>query len=394
MSMTRDEWREVADAIDRLAPELIEFRHALHRDPEVGLQTPDTRAAIAAMLQRTSIRIRPPLLGTDLIGELPGGTARTLCLRADMDALPLTEHTGLPYQSRRPGRMHACGHDGHSAILVGAALVLDRFRDRLPVTVRFIFQPGEETVCGGRDLVARGACDQAEAAFALHGWRGLPAGCVATRPGVFFAAAGFFRIELTGKGCHGSQPEAGNNPIPCAAAVIRDLQDFHRRVSAEETSVVSVCIVRAGDTSNVIPDMAAIEGTFRYLTTEAGDRLEAGIRAIVAAQAQAGGVSARIVCERPYALPVINSPDGFERVRRAARAALPAGYWREWPAPVMGSEDFAFYLAKCGGAMFFLGLGESSEPLHTERFDFNDAAVVPGVRMMSRLALDYDCAGA
>jgi amidohydrolase len=394
MSISCDEWGEVAACIDRLAPELIEFRHALHRDPEVGLQTPDTRAAVAAMLQRTSVRIRPPLLGTDLIAELPGATSRTICLRADMDALPIAEHTGLPYQSRREGRMHACGHDGHTAILVGAALALDRFRDRLPVTVRFIFQPGEEIVCGGRDLVERGACDNAEAAFALHGWRGLAAGCVATKSGAFFAAAGFFRIELTGKGCHGSQPEAGNNPIPCAAAIIRDLQDYHRRVSAAEKSVVTVCVVRAGDTSNVIPDTAVIEGTFRYLSTEAGDRLEAGIRAIIEGQAKAGGISTRIVCERPYSLPVINSPDAFERVRRTARAALPADAWREWPAPVMGAEDFAFYLAKCGGAMFFLGLGESSEPLHTERFDFNDAAVVPGVRMMSRLALDYDCAGA
>lgn len=390
MTVSRDEWREVAEYIDRLMPEVIEFRHALHRDPEIGMQTTDTRAAIAAMLQRSALRIRPPLLGADLIAELPGATSRTICLRADMDALPITERSGVPYQSCRPGVMHACGHDGHSAILVGAALALDHFRDRLPVTVRFIFQPGEEVFCGGDDLVARGACDNADAAFALHGWPGLPAGCVASRSGVLFAAAGFFRIELTGKGCHGSQPEAGNNPILCAAAVIRELQNYHRRVAAAEKSVVSVCVVKAGDTTNVIPETAVIAGTFRHLTAEAGDRLEAGIRAIAAAQAESSGVRAEVVCERSYALPVINSPDGFERVRRAAQAVLPAESWRECAAPVMASEDFSFYLARCGGAMFFLGLGETVPTLHTDRFDFNDAALAPGVRTMVRIALEYD----
>ena len=389
MSISRDEWREVAAYIDGVAPELIEFRHTLHRQPEIGLQTPDTRAAIAAALAGTSARVLPPLLGHDLVVELPGRSARTICLRADMDALPITERTGLPYQSCRPGAMHACGHDGHSAILTGVVRVLDRFRDRLPVSVRFVFQPGEEIVCGGRDLVDRGVCRGVEAAYALHGWRGLPVGTVASRPGILMAAGGFFGLTLTGKGCHGSQPEAGNNPIPCAAAVISDLKDYHDRVASPEGGVVTVCVVRAGQTSNVIPDAAVIEGTFRYLSTDMGDRFEAGIRDIGTCCAEARGIRAAFECRRRYGLPVTNTPAGYERVREAARAVLPEGSWREWPAPVMGSEDFAYYLAASGGAMFFLGLGETHASLHTEQFDFNDAALVPGVRLLSRLALEY-----
>lgn len=386
--MNTDDWAdELRRHVKQVLPAVREFRHTLHQEPEIGLLTTATRAAVAAKLAGTAVRVRPPLLEADLIGELPGRSGRTICLRADMDALPIVEATGLPYQSRRPGAMHACGHDGNTAVLTGTALVLDHFRDRLPVTVRFIFQPGEEIVCGGRDLVARGACDNAEAAFALHGYTGLPVGCVATRQGPLFAAGGFFRLVITGKGCHGSQPESGNNPILCVAALIRDLQACHRTVNASDGAVLSVCTLQAGEATNTIPDTAAVAGTYRFLTTEAGDRIEAAIREAAAAQAAASGTQVAVTCERPYALPVLNTAAGFARVRAAARAVLPESQWREWPKPSMGNEDFAYYLRDREGAMFFVGMGERSASLHSPNFDFNDDALEAGMLTMAAIAL-------
>lgn len=381
--------REVAEFVARLVPEVTAFRHALHQAPEVGLQTPQTRAAVLARLEKTTLRVRPPLMGTDLIAELRGGGTRTICLRADMDALPIREATGRKYESRCPGAMHACGHDGHTAILVGTALTLDHFRDRLPVTVRFVFQPGEEIVCGGRELVARGACEGAEAAYALHGWPNLPVGAVAVREGPQLAAGGFFKVCATGKGCHASQPESGRNPIPCVAEMAAKLAAYHTQVRAEDGSVVSVCMVHAGDAANTIPPTATMEGTFRYLSVEAGDRIEAGIRAIVEAAAQAAGVRAEVTFDRAYALPVINTAEGVARVEAAARAGLPAEAWRPLKRPAMGNEDFAFYLDGRQGAMFFLGLGETSPAIHTPAFDFNDECLAAGIRMMSLIALGY-----
>ena len=193
--------------ISEILPEIIELRHQIHKEPEIGLTTAATRQKVLERLSRTNLTIQNPLLENDLLADLDGHNQRRICLRADTDALAIREQTGLEYQSQIPGAMHACGHDGHTAILTGTALVLNALQEYLPISVRFIFQPGEEMLCAGKTLVSKGACDGSEAAFALHNWPGLPIGRITSKTGPLFAAAAMFTIELTGHGCHGAMPE-------------------------------------------------------------------------------------------------------------------------------------------------------------------------------------------
>ncbi len=363
--------------IDAWLPEITELRHALHREPELALQETQTRAKLHAALVGERLDFRAPLLGTDLIAETGAGS-RCIALRADIDAIPVLEQTGLPYASINTGIMHACGHDGHMAMLVGAAKVLARLADALPQRVRFIFQPGEEVRAAGRDLVARGACDGVDEVYAVHGWAGLPLGAVGSRVGPLLAAASFFDITLIGQGCHGAQPERGNNPIPIAAALVRRLLDEHRRLNQRDGSVISVTAFNAGSNGNVIPDRARLQGTCRYLRPEMADEMESVIR--TASESVAAAVE--LTYTRSYELPVMNTEAGVAKIRRAA-----GDQYIELPAPSMGAEDFAYYLPGREGAMFLLGQGEDACSLHTSTFDFNDATLAAGIRMYCLLAL-------
>ena len=373
--------------VECVLPEITQIRHRLHAEPELGLETETTAYAIRRLLADASVSLWQPLMGNDVIGEIGGGGDRTICLRADIDALPIQEESDLPYRSTIPGRMHACGHDGHTAMLLGAAMVLDKLRDRLPVGVRFVFQPGEEVWCAGRELVARGACDSCEAAYAIHGWPGLPLGCVSTRVGPLFAAGAHFDIRVRGKGCHGAMPEAGNNPIPIAARIVEALRRMHVEMSAEDGTVVSTCVFQAGSSSNVIPETALVRGTARYLAREKADRVENAIRSVAIEAAHEACAEVEIDYDRSYDLPVINTRKGVDAVRRIARSYMPASTWREAEHPTMGMEDFAFYLQGREGAMVWLGLGESAPGLHSPVFDFNDGVLGTGILLLCLLAL-------
>ncbi len=366
-------------------PSLAAFRHRLHQHPELALQEVRTRAAIREMLAETAIHWWNPLLGTDLIGELPGASDRVIVLRADIDCIAAEEQSDLPYRSCVPGVMHGCGHDGHVAMLVGAALALDAVRERLPVTVRFVFQPGEEMACAGKDLVAAGACRDAEAAYALHGWPGVPAGVFSSRPGVLFAAGALFTCTMQGRGCHGAMPERGCNPIPVAARLITCLQALHDRLHAAEGAVLSVCQAHAGSSGNVIPDSASVQGTYRYLRAELGEEIVREIRAICRRLARRSGVAITVNITHAYPLPVVNTPAGYARARDIVETHWPDGAWREAEAPTMAMEDFAFYLPERDGAMIWLGVGESAPPLHAPNFNFPDAVLVDGALLLSLL---------
>ena len=367
--------------------DIIALRHALHREPELALQETQTRAKILQALDGTSLQLWEPLLGTDVIAELPGRSPRAICLRADIDAIPVQEMTGLDYASCIPGRMHACGHDGHTAMLVGAARVLDRLRDALPFTVRFIFQPGEEVVAAGKTLVELGACRDAEAAYALHGWAGLPLGSVCSCPGVMFAAGSMFSITVQGKGGHGAHPEKGNNPIPIAARIVERLLAQHVKINAETKSVITVCAFQSGASGNVIPETATLQGTSRYLDIASGDEIEQAIRTIAIETAADAGATVDIVYTRSYGLPVVNTMAGYEAVRGISKAVLPAGHWIEMSVPTMGNEDFAYYLTGREGAMFFLGNGMDSPQVHTPFYNFNDEIIPVGMLMHCLLGL-------
>jgi amidohydrolase len=373
----------VRSRIQTLLPQITEFRRQLHADPEVGLDTKRTSHKIHEALKNTTLIFRPPLLGNDVVGDL-GDAPRKILLRADIDALSIDENAERPYKSVTPGRMHACGHDGHTAMLVGAALVLDSMREHLNVGVRFAFQPGEEVICAGRTFVERGACDGCEAAYAIHGWPGLPVGCVTSREGPLFAAGSHFTIQLTGKGCHGALPEKGNNPIPPAARIVSELARMHTQANAKDGSVVSVCSFQAGDSSNVIPDTATILGTFRYLDPAVGNNLEEGIRKTVIEAATDANLTQHTVLDSAYDLPVINTAHGYRLVKQLAERHA---QWREAERCHMTMDDFAFYLRGREGAYFLLGLGESCQALHSQAFDFNDEALETGILMYSLIAL-------
>ena len=381
-ALVNDIRKEVAAVI----PSLVLLRHTLHASPEMGTDLPRTRETVAAALADLDLAVREPLLVSDLVADLDIGSPRTVCLRADMDALPIQEESDLPYRSIRDHCMHACGHDGHTAALVGAATVLARLRDRIPCNVRFVFQPGEEVLGHGKELVARGICDGTFAAYAFHGWPGLPVGVIASRPGPIAAAGAFFTCAFTGKGCHGALPETGANPIPVAGLAAERLQSLHDELNRELGAVVSVCSFHAGEGFNVIPDKATLAGTFRYLEELQGEEIERRIGVAVSRAAEGSGVSASVDVDRTYDVPVINDEECFDLLRGYAEDLLPAGSFLEIPKPSMVTEDFAFYLKDRAGLLFCVGMGEDRPALHTPLFDFNDGALSNAVTMLCLLA--------
>lgn len=373
-------------AVDRCLPAARALRQALHACPEIALKERRTRELLARALGTLPLRVATPLLGTDLVATLDAGARRTVGLRADMDALPIREETGKPYQSAIPGMMHACGHDGHVACVAGAAMTLCDLRDRLDVNVRFIFQPGEEAVGAGYDLVEKGVCDGLAEVYALHANPSYPVGHVASRPGPLLAAAGFFEMEFRGVGCHGATPQAGRNPIPAASAVVARLEELHRRLNRSRGMVVSVCRLAAGTMNNVIPDTARVGGTFRYLEAADGTAVQKAIREAAEEAARDAGVQAKVELDVRYQLPVLNDAGAFDRFERLAKQYLPAGSFERVAEPTMFGEDFAYYLRDRPGLMFWLGMGTGGPPLHSPRFDFNDDALRHGIMMLCLLA--------
>jgi amidohydrolase len=332
----------------------------------------------------------PPFLGTDVVAILRGKRpGRNVTLRADMDALPLAEKTGKPYRSKREGIMHACGHDGHTAMLIGAARVLNSLRSQIAGSVRFVFQPGEELSASGKKLVESGVlADPAPAAvIALHGWNHLPLGTLGSRPGPFLAGADWFQITVKGRGGHAAHPDLAVDPIVIGSAIVQQLQTVvSRGVDPLAPTVLSVCRFSAGTNGNVIPDSAELEGTIRYLDRKLGDRIGEHVERIVAGICAAAGAHYHLRFEKTY-IPTINDRRIVLLGRRVACRVLGSAAWQDVENPSMGAEDFAFYLQDFPGAMFRLGLGEDSPPLHNPQFDFNDEALENGILFLVTTAL-------
>lgn len=381
---------------------LVAIRRDLHAHPELGYEEHRTSGVIRRELEAAGVAHVGDLAGgTGVLGHLPGAGERAIGLRADIDALPIVEQTGLPYASTHEGRMHACGHDGHTTILLGAARVLARLsaEGELPRPVTFCFQPAEEGGAGGERMVADGCLDgtvigpPVEAMFGLHGWPLMSLGEAGSRPGPLLAAADMFSATITGIGGHAAAPHLTRDPVVAAAATVQALQQIaSRNVDPCDSVVISVTQIHGGTAHNIIPGSVSIGGTVRTVTeatrTVARDRLHAIIRAV----SEAHGTQAEIIWRDGY--PVTkNDPAAFATAMDALAGTLGQERVFELPHPTMGGEDFSYYGQRVPAAFVFLGLRpegvaiDNAPQLHQDTFDFNDAAIAHGIDWFCRLAL-------
>lgn len=383
----------LAALVDQVLPRVRALRQAIHRHPELAREEFETASRVRRLLAPLELRVLRPYLETDVVALLAGrGPGRCVALRADMDALPLEEKTGLPYRSRVAGRMHACGHDGHTAMLCGAALVLNRLRASFDGTVRFVFQPGEENVAAGRYLVAAGALDRpgppADVALALHIWGGQPVGQIAAGPGLAFAAAAMFRIDIHGQGAHGSQPHQAVDPLLTGVRIVEALQSIPAGAfNALDPLVLQVTHFEAGHTTNVIPAEAFLEGTVRALNGRVARAVPGRMRRIVDGVCRSTGATATVHYVQPY-IPMHNDAAVVGLGRRVAQKLFGRSGWKDVREPSMGGEDFAYFVRNRPGALFRLGNGMRGAPGHSPFFDFQDNALRHGVLFLVRMTLE------
>ena len=374
--------------IDDVVPDLVAFRRDLPAHPELGFHEARTAARITDALRDMGLEVHAGIGGTGVVGVLKvGQSGRTVGLRADMDALPIQEATGLSYASRHEGVFHGCGHDGHVAMLLGAAQVLARRRD-FDGTIHFIFQPAEEGLGGARAMIKDGLferfpCDQV---FALHNWPGLPAGVAATRPGAIMAAADKFEILLEGQGGHAAQPHTATDVLGAAAHLVLQLKTLVARCAAPESmAVVSVTRLAGGHTHNVLPASATIGGTVRTFDPAVQDRIEAALRQAAEGVAVMTQTRATVSYDRYYPA-TINDAAAAQDVIAALDGVCPT---RLLEAPALTSEDFAFMLQVRPGAYVWLGQEPpegAAMPLHHPGYNFNDDILGRGVAVHIALA--------
>ncbi|HEY4468514.1 MAG TPA: M20 aminoacylase family protein [Klebsiella sp.] len=371
-----------------LIAEAIRWRRDFHACPELGYQEQETSRRVAELLTSFGLQVHCGLAGTGVVATLENGPGPVIGLRADMDALPITELSDIGYKSRNPGVMHACGHDGHSAMLLATAAHLAQTR-RFRGTVHFVFQPAEENLGGARKMVEEGLFERfpMDAIYALHNWPGIPLGQVAINSGAMMASLDAFEITLTGKSCHAAMPERGTDPIVAAAQLIMALQTIpSRRLSPQESTVVSITQIVGGEAINVLPDKVVLRGTFRCLNNQVRERVRGLIESYVAAQPQVSDVEGEISWYPGYPVTT-NHPAEAQKVRDVASALLgeSAVSWNGNPS--MASEDFACMLEACPGAYFWIGTdGETaSKPLHNAGYDFNDELISHGVALWTAL---------
>ena len=372
--------------IKKYLPEVIAFRHELHKIPEIAGEEYKTSAFIREKLaQFPELNVQKPFLGTDVVALMGDPALPNLTLRADIDALPVEEKTDLPYCSTHKGFMHACGHDGHSAMLYGAILCLRELRDQLKCSLRYLFQPGEEIRAMAKKVVEAGALENPKAAFVagLHNWPKVPYGTISARIGAVMAAAGFFKIVITGKGGHGSMPKRAKNPLETAAKIVSGTKKI-----IPDGCVLTVCALNGGSNSNVIPEQAELQGTIRFLDPEAGEKMIADFRNLCEDLCKADEVQCDFRLDVPYPA-TINGKRGYELAKNCAVKYLGTDAFTEMPESSMSSEDFAFYLQKYDGVFCHLGTGDKTANLHTDKFDFDDEVLERGIRFFIGLALDF-----
>ncbi len=391
MTLTDTPWRDDAES---LLPDLVELRRAIHREPELGLQNPKTLAKIKAALAGLPLEFREGPSTTGLLAILRGpSNGRTVLLRGDMDALPLHEDTGLDFASETTGAMHACGHDTHVAMLVGAAKMLCARKEQLTGTVYFMFQPGEEGHHGARFMLDDGLLDPLpDAAFALHIMPNAPRGIFTGRSGPLLASSDVLSIKITGKGGHASMPHDAVDPIPVACEIVSAIQTMvTRKVSVFDPAVITIAKIEAGTTNNIIPETANLLGTIRTLSPRRRAMVAEELHRLAPGIAAAHGCEAQVQIEQGF--PVTLCDDRAVRFgQEVVEATFGTESWKTLDAPIMGAEDFAYVLEKVPGAMFFLGASHEGDDwrqccgLHSNRMVLDESVMAKGAALHAAIA--------
>lgn len=381
---------KIEQAVAQIKSEIIAWRRDFHRFPEVAFQEERTSQVIQQLLQAWGLEVRR-LAGTGLRAVLPGGRpGPVVALRADMDALPLQEEGDKPVLSAHQGVAHCCGHDGHMAILLGVAKVMLQLKEALPGEVVFIFQPAEERPPGGAKLmIEEGVLEGVTAIFGLHLWQPLPTGKIALRAGPMMAQADEFEIEVLGKGGHGSMPHQTVDPIWVAAQIVSGVQGLvSRETDPLQPLVISFGTIHGGTIHNIIPEKVRLTGTVRTLDEKLQARIEKRLPEVCQGVGQTWGAEAQFAYKRGYPA-LVNPPEMVEFVQQVVRQL-----WGEERLvsikPVMGGEDFAYYLKKIPGAFFFFGAGNQKQyPHHHPRFDIDEEALPEATFLLTNLAWEY-----
>lgn len=385
----------LAEARD-LLDDTIQLRRRIHRHPEIGLTLPRTQAAVLEALTALPLEVRTGQRTTSVIARLRGATpGPAILLRGDMDALPMPEDTGLPFSSEVAGAMHACGHDAHTAMLVGAARLLARRRDELAGSVVFMFQPGEEGYHGARMMIEEGLLDGPDAptgAFALHITHRDAAGAITARPGPSMAAGDTLEVTVLGKGGHASAPHDCLDPIPIACEIVQAFQTLiTRRVYAFDPAILTVAKIEAGSTRNVIPETAHLLGTIRTVSEATREQVLAAVTQVAEGIAGAHGAQATVKITRGY--PVTVNDERFAGfVLDTARDLLGGDHVRQMRNPIMASEDFSYVLQRVPGTIANLGTRPETGdvyPTHSNRMILNESALSNGIAMHAAVALRF-----
>jgi amidohydrolase len=382
----------IVNRIAEFHPEMTEWRRDFHQHPELGFEEVRTSGIVAAKLREFGVdEVITGIAKTGVVGVIRGNGSsnRAIGFRADMDALPIEEATGKAWSSQKPGLMHACGHDGHTTMLLGAAKYLAETRN-FDGTVYLIFQPAEENLAGGEVMVKEGLFDRfpMDRVFGMHNWPGAPEGVFLHAPGPVMAAVANLEATITGRGAHGAMPHNGIDPILIASHIVTALQSVvARNVNPLEAGVITIAHIEGGFTFNVIPESVKMRGTARWFLPEVGDLLEAKFKDIVTGVAAAFGAKAECSFTRAYPATV-NEPESTEIAARAAAMVVGEARSRKLPQPTMGGEDFSFMLNERPGAYLFLGggKGEGDAMVHHPKYDFNDDILPIGASWFATLA--------
>jgi amidohydrolase len=393
--------RDFLDEAKALLPDAVALRRRIHAKPELGLDLPLTTQAVLDGLHGLDVEIARSQRTSGLMVTLTGGKAgsqsgRTILLRGDMDALPMPEETGLDFASEIPGRMHACGHDSHTAMLVQAVHLLHRHRDELPGTVKFMFQPGEEGHAGARHMIEEGMLDadpKPDAAFALHIFPNFKAGALACRPGPLLAAVDTWTIKVKGKGGHGSMPHLAVDPVPVACEIGLALHAMvTRRTNVFDPIVLTLGKIAGGTASNIIPETVDMLGTLRTVSEAARENAHEGIRRVASNIAAAHMCEAAVEIKRGYPVTV-NDAEFVDFARGVTIDLLGADNYIPMPAPFMGAEDFSYVLQRMPGCMMFLGVMPEGHKehdhipsCHSNHMILNEDAMAAGIAMHAAVA--------